>query len=32
VLQAILGREPRSLVDYFRELAASQPRGATVSR
>jgi uncharacterized protein YbjT (DUF2867 family) len=32
VLQAILGREPRSLLDYFRELAASQPPGATVSR
>ena len=24
-------REPRSLVAYFRELAASQPPGATVS-
>jgi uncharacterized protein YbjT (DUF2867 family) len=32
VLQAILGREPRSLLDYFRELAASQPPGATVNR
>jgi uncharacterized protein YbjT (DUF2867 family) len=31
VLQAILGREPRSLRDYFCELAASQPPGATVS-
>lgn len=30
VLQAILGHEPRSLLDYFRELAASQPPGATV--
>jgi uncharacterized protein YbjT (DUF2867 family) len=32
VLRAILGREPRSLLDYFRELAASQPPGATVSQ
>jgi uncharacterized protein YbjT (DUF2867 family) len=32
VLQAILGREPRSLLDYFRELAASQPPRATVSQ
>jgi uncharacterized protein YbjT (DUF2867 family) len=32
VLRAILGREPRSLLDYFRELAASKPLGATVSR
>ena len=31
VLQAILGREPASLLDYFREPAASQPPGATVS-
>ena len=31
VLQAILGREPASLLDYFRELAASQPPGASVS-
>ncbi|HYZ66982.1 MAG TPA: NmrA family NAD(P)-binding protein [Mycobacterium sp.] len=30
VLRAILGREPRSLLDYFRELAASPPPGATV--
>jgi uncharacterized protein YbjT (DUF2867 family) len=29
VLQAILGREPRTLLDYFRELA--RPTGATVS-
>jgi uncharacterized protein YbjT (DUF2867 family) len=32
VLRAILGREPRSLLDYFRELASSQPPGATVGR
>jgi uncharacterized protein YbjT (DUF2867 family) len=29
VLQAILGREPRTLLNYFRELA--RPTGATVS-
>ena len=32
VLRAILGREPRSLLDYFRELAASRPPGAAVAR
>jgi uncharacterized protein YbjT (DUF2867 family) len=31
VLRAILGREPRSLRDYFRELTVSHPPGATVS-
>jgi len=29
VLAAILGREPRTLLNYFRELA--RPTGATVS-
>jgi hypothetical protein len=29
VLEAILGREPRTLLNYFRELA--RPTGATVS-
>jgi uncharacterized protein YbjT (DUF2867 family) len=32
VLEAILGREPRSLLDYFRELATSQQPGATVNQ
>lgn len=32
VLHAILGREPRSLLDYFRELATARPPGATVSQ
>jgi uncharacterized protein YbjT (DUF2867 family) len=31
VLRAILDREPRSLLDYFCELAASQPPGTTVT-
>lgn len=31
VLRAILGREPRTLRDYFRELGAARPPGSTVS-
>ena len=31
VLEAILGREPRPLLNYFRGLSASRPQGVTVS-
>ena len=30
-VQAVLGREPRPLREYFRELTVSHPPGATVS-
>jgi uncharacterized protein YbjT (DUF2867 family) len=32
VLQAVLGREPRSLLDFFRELAVGNPPATTVHR
>lgn len=32
VLRAVLGREPRTLLDYFRELAGTTPVAATVGQ